>query len=239
MTVETAALAALLVAGHALGDFVFQTDWMIGRKSRPAGLLSHGAVVALCHVVALAPFFGRPAVLAVVAIAVAHVLVDAIKAAVAARSRSHELEGFVLDQLVHLGVIAGAWLWLAPRVRVTAPWFAPESLFALGVVVAAYAFNVNGMSAVVAGVLSRHRITPSHTGPSAGRLIGILERMFTLTLILLDRWDAVALLLAAKSLARFKELDERQQAEYYLVGTLISLLGATATALAVRALLRL
>lgn len=238
MSVETSALLALLVAGHALGDFVFQTDWMIGRKRRPAGLLSHGAVVALCHVIALAPFLGRPALLAVGAIAVAHVLIDAIKAAVTARLRSHELECFFLDQLAHLGVIAAACLWLAPRARIVDPWFTPELLRTLGVVVAAYAFNVNGMSAVVAGLLSRHRIAPSQTGPSAGRLIGILERMFTLTLILLDRWDAVGLLLAAKSLARFKELDERQQAEYYLVGTLVSLLGATATALAVGALLR-
>jgi hypothetical protein len=68
-------------------------------------------------------------------------------------------------------------------------------------------------------------------------VIGILERLFTLTLILMNQWAALGLLVAAKSLARFKDLEDRKLAEYYLVGTLTSLFGATVTALAARALL--
>jgi hypothetical protein len=61
--------------------------------------------------------------------------------------------------------------------------------------------------------------------------------MFTLTLLLMDQWAALGLLITAKSLARFKDLEERKLAEYYLVGTLVSLLGASVSALAARSLL--
>ncbi len=69
-----------------------------------------------------------------------------------------------------------------------------------------------------------------------GRLVGILERLLILTLVLGDQWGTVGLVLAAKSIARFKELDERQFSEYYLVGTLASVLTAVASGLAVRLL---
>lgn len=55
-------------------------------------------------------------------------------------------------------------------------------------------------------------------------------------LILLGQWGALMLLVAAKSIARFDELKERAFAEYYLVGTLASLLVAVGTGLALDAL---
>lgn len=64
----------------------------------------------------------------------------------------------------------------------------------------------------------------------AGRLIGILERTLMLPMILYGQWGAIGLLLAAKSIARFEELKVRKFAEYYLVGTLMSLLVALAVA---------
>jgi hypothetical protein len=238
VTSEAAALGALLVAGHALGDFVFQTGWMVRHKSRPSGLLAHGAVVATCHAAMLVPFAGLAAGLAVLGVAAAHVLVDAGKTALSARAPRLDLEWFLADQAVHVGVIAAAWAWLAPRAALFDPSIAdPGTLRATGVLVAAYAFNVNGASSLVVAVLERCRIAARDAGPSAGRVVGILERMLALTLLLQDKWEALGLLVAAKSLARFRDLDERARAEYYLVGTLLSLLGATVTVLIVRAVL--
>lgn len=72
--------------------------------------------------------------------------------------------------------------------------------------------------------------------PRMGRTIGILERLILLTLILLDQWGALGLILTAKSVARFKELEDRRFSEYYLIGTLSSSLVAIATGLLVRLL---
>ena len=59
-----------------------------------------------------------------------------------------------------------------------------------------------------------------------GRLIGILERALVLTLVLLGQYGALGFVVAAKALARFRGLDDRDFAEYFLIGTLASLLHA-------------
>lgn len=61
-----------------------------------------------------------------------------------------------------------------------------------------------------------------------GSLIGKLERILILTLGIIGLYSSIAIVLAAKSLARFKQLEDREFAERYLVGTLISLIVAVA-----------
>lgn len=73
--------------------------------------------------------------------------------------------------------------------------------------------------------------------PGSGRAIGILERLILLPLVVLGEWGGIGLILAAKSLARFRELDSRPFAEYYLIGTLTSLVVAMVTGLLLRAAL--
>jgi hypothetical protein len=61
--------------------------------------------------------------------------------------------------------------------------------------------------------------------PNAGKYIGIIERLFVLTFILIGRWEAIGLLITAKSVFRFNDLKEsnsRKLTEYILIGTLIS-----------------
>ncbi|HEX9705902.1 MAG TPA: hypothetical protein VGA20_11700 [Gemmatimonadales bacterium] len=70
-----------------------------------------------------------------------------------------------------------------------------------------------------------------------GRTVGVLERALALSLVLLGQYGALGLVVAAKSLARFKALDDRDFAEYFLIGTLASLLVALAGGVVVRALL--
>lgn len=66
---------------------------------------------------------------------------------------------------------------------------------------------------------------------NAGRVIGILERYFVLILLLAGSdYGAIAVILAAKGFARFKQLDRREFAEYVLIGTLASTLSAVLTA---------
>lgn len=239
MTSETAALAALLVAGHTLGDFVFQTTWMIDRKAQARGLLAHVGVVLLAQAVLLLPFRGGAPVLAAVGIATIHLLIDITKGTLSRRVPQHGQLWFVLDQGAHLAVLAVAWKLLAPgaALRADLPLTA-ERLYELGVLVTLVAVNVNGVSAWVGMELARWKLVPEDGSIlPAGRVIGVLERLFVIVLILLNHWEALGLLVAAKSLARFRDLDDPRRAEYYLVGTLISLLAATVTTLVAQALL--
>ncbi|MHA1213937.1 MAG: hypothetical protein ACTSR2_05390 [Candidatus Hodarchaeales archaeon] len=56
----------------------------------------------------------------------------------------------------------------------------------------------------------------------AGIFVGVLERMIILTLGLLNQYGAISFVFLAKSMARFKQLEKRDFAEYYLIGTLSS-----------------
>lgn len=63
----------------------------------------------------------------------------------------------------------------------------------------------------------------------AGKIIGILERILTVTFIYANAPTAIALVFAAKSIIRFEAAKDRPFAEYYLIGTMTSITLATLT----------
>lgn len=62
-----------------------------------------------------------------------------------------------------------------------------------------------------------------------GSLIGQLERIIIVLFLLNHQYGAIGLVLTAKSIARFKQMEDKDFAEKYLVGTLASLLIALVT----------
>lgn len=243
---DAGALMAALLLGHVLGDFVFQTDRMVRNKAKSHWLIRHAAELTFIHAVFLIPFLTWAAAPLVLGIGALHGLIDRFKGWMEKRSDRPVLH-FAADQALHLLVLLLAWnFWpdasgaswhLPPR-----SWMTPF-LTSAAVVASAYAFVPNGGAAIV-GALLRSRSRPASDGPGSvignefamGRLIGILERTLLLTLVLTDQWGALGLVLAAKSIARFRDLQERNFAEYYLVGTLASVLVAVITGLTVKLL---
>ncbi|WP_171051690.1 DUF3307 domain-containing protein [Alteribacter natronophilus] len=63
-----------------------------------------------------------------------------------------------------------------------------------------------------------YRDSPQKTG----RYIGMLERLLIIVLLVLQLPHGLAFLAALKSLTRFKQFDNKQFAEYYLIGTIAS-----------------
>jgi hypothetical protein len=62
---------------------------------------------------------------------------------------------------------------------------------------------------------------------NAGRVIGFLERWLMFLVVLhSENLSALAFIIAAKGLARMKQLENKQFAEYMLIGTLLSTLAA-------------
>lgn len=63
---------------------------------------------------------------------------------------------------------------------------------------------------------------------SRGKIIGYIERLLVLLLTFYNAYPAIGFIVAAKSIARFKQMDDRDWAEYFLLGTLTSMfLGIT------------
>jgi hypothetical protein len=71
-----------------------------------------------------------------------------------------------------------------------------------------------------------------HASPArVGATIGIIERLLIATFVLTGAEAAIGFVVAAKTLARFRQLDDRDFAEYYLLGTLASVSVALGSAL--------
>ncbi|NQU10634.1 hypothetical protein HQ590_07590 [bacterium] len=66
---------------------------------------------------------------------------------------------------------------------------------------------------------------------------GVLERLLVFFLVLGGQFTALGFVIAAKGIARFRELEQREFAEYFLIGTMLSLIIAGGIALLTKALL--
>lgn len=117
-----------------------------------------------------------------------------------------------------------------------------ELIILLGILyLFAYLIVIFGGSYFVGHFLNPYKnpeTDPGSTGLSgAGRKIGKVERAIILTLALLGEFGAISFVFVAKSMARFEQLKKRQFAEYYLLGTLLSILFALFVALILQGLI--
>lgn len=226
---------ALLLLGHVLADFAFQTDAMAKQKHHVGPLLSHGAIVLVVHVLTFIPLLGLQTAQIVVSVGVFHVLIDAVTARFRQQAATSP-SMFLGDQIAHLLVIVIGWslmdataLTVTPLVMALGgeaqlPW---AEITTGALYVSAFVFAHEGGNTVVRGVLpTEGPETEEEDDLEAGSLIGTLERWIIILLGLAGRWEAVALVIGAKSIARFEELKKRAFAEYFLVGTLASVLVA-------------
>jgi len=94
-------------------------------------------------------------------------------------------------------------------------------------------FVVRGGTFVVRGLLDKAQVLPQVGGSEAaavtdmkevnrGRLIGDLERLLLMVVVAAGSYEALGFLIAAKGLIRSRELEQREWAEYFLIGTLAS-----------------
>lgn len=225
---------ALLLLGHVLGDFVFQTDELAKKKHRLLPLLLHIGIVVVVHVVTFLPLLTAQTALIVGSIGVFHFLIDAVSARIRHR-QAPSVSLFLGDQTAHLLVIIVSWSLLDPSTWTVSPVVTalggmnglPWTELTIGAVyISAFVFAHEGGNTIVSGVLPDEGPESTEKDLEVGSLIGTLERWIILLLGLAGRWESVALVVAAKSIARFEELKKRAFAEYFLVGTLTSVLVA-------------
>jgi hypothetical protein len=241
-------LLALLLVGHIVADFLVQTSRIAREKpTRLRFLLAHGGWTGLTHLALVLPFWNGPVVLGVLAVSVFHVLLDGARARLGRRWH-RPLASFFLDQTLHAASLVLLWSWIVARgahltgmVPPDAQWLPALTRYA--VLAGGLVFNAAGGTMVVRKLLERYpQVVPDGGDPDGaeytmGRTIGCLERFLVFGLVLLGQWAAIGFVIAAKSIARFQELREQTFADYYLIGTLTSLLVAIASGVVVRAVL--
>ena len=80
-------------------------------------------------------------------------------------------------------------------------------------------------------------VPPVPPPSQVGATIGVLERLLIVVFVVISAEAAVGFVIAAKTIARFRLLDDRDFAEYYLLGTLGSVSVAIFTGLLAKAAL--
>jgi hypothetical protein len=227
---------ALLLLGHVLGDFTFQTERLAERKHRLGPLAKHVGIVTVVHGIALLPLLNARTAVLVAVVGLTHLCIDAVSARLRDPT-APSVARFLGDQASHLVVILVGWSVLEPAAWTTRPVIAAlggveglpwAALTTAAVYVAVFAFAHEGANTIVQGVLPEVDLESDDDSQDleAGYLIGTLERWMILVLGLAGRWESVALVVGVKSITRFEELKQRPFAEYFLIGTLSSVLVA-------------
>lgn len=211
-------LFVCLFLAHLVADFVLQNNRIcedkVERKWRSLNLYVHVIIVfALSWLVSFNVSFWWCAAI----IGVSHFFIDLWKS-----FRQEKVEWFVMDQVLHLAVLAIiAWLWCSHH-----EWSIAFGI-SLKVVMAIVVFLVCWKPAnIFIKLMLKHFSVKmpedKEVGFKAGALIGTVERWLILIFVCLQRYEALGLLIAAKSIIRFGE-KETVKTEYVLAGTLLSI----------------
>lgn len=214
-----------LILAHLFGDFVLQPNsWVADKENRK--LKSKYLYLHVLIHTALSFIFLWDVQLwwVAVLVGVSHFIIDACK--LSFQTVKNKKGWFFIDQALHVLVIAGISFYFNE--------FNFEFLKdqeTLKIIMAAL-FLTSPASIFIKILLSSWTPVPETAGniqteslSSAGKYIGILERLLVFTFILVDHWEGVGFMVAAKSVFRFSDLAQAKQrklTEYVLIGTLLS-----------------
>lgn len=217
-----------LLFAHLLTDFILQpSKWIRHKrefKARSYVLIIHSLLAGALSLLFLQTWEWW---YAAIFISITHYLIDVWKL----YQRKDNLKYFLLDQFFHLIVILLVWLHIINGFSQVLPMLktylnSPAALAITG----AYLVVIFPAGFLIGKATQRwqNEIEPDYRNnslASAGRYIGIFERILVLTFILTNNFAAIGLLIAAKSILRFSDKSEtgaRKQTEYVLIGTLMS-----------------
>lgn len=216
-----------MVIAHLLADFLFQTKASI--KHRTEKRWGSHWLYLHAFIYSLLIYSASSQVLAfwiVPVVFVSHVIIDGLKTGF-----DNNIKFFLIDQLCHLIIILVIWVALS---RENADFIASSFqsvwnsktvlLITLGYVIVLWP----------SGYFLRYLLKPFHENlkeqenrglEKAGLWIGLAERFLTYSFMLSGYMEAIGFLAAAKSVFRFGEIKDpknREEAEYILIGSLLS-----------------
>lgn len=233
----------LALTAHFIGDYYLQWQAIADKKSvHLPSLLLHGFLYALP--------FGLMAFLVDLpwwvwlVLAGSHLVVDTFKWLTDRLPFLTEDKLFLLDQFIHLAINFAVlaflpqvayrplfyalkpevWRWLLVLVLIGKP-----ANVSFKAIFYRYNVTVKSMDATQPSAGEPREIPTevAESKPGAGAWIGNLERVFVVIFAAASQYAAFGLLMTAKSVARYEKISKDPAfAEYYLIGTLYSVLFA-------------
>ena len=240
MHVFATSFLALYLA-HLLTDFVFESDRLVAGKRNSAALayVEHGGI----HLLSAALLLGLASPMLVrsldfyeviIGLTLVHLVFDWGKLSlVRLTTKAEGTLAFVAGQLVYVFPVCVAAAIIAKTplhelmAGLTRVQFHAEQTLLLLVVYIGVIFGGGHFVRLVTKPLLRGDLglagQTTEELQNAGMYIGWLERFLILTSLLLQSPATVGLILTAKSIARYPEFKSKRFAEYFLIGTLLSI----------------
>lgn len=222
-------LTILFLIAHVLADFYLPSPKTAGGKEKKLPTLGlncalYAAVMFACAGMA---FLLRPdlrLIFAALALSALHTVAVLIRSHLNKKGPFQSLQGqarlYVADQFFHILCI----VFIMDTVAHPLPLPGPTLRWVLLVLMIHKPANLTFKK-----LLSKYEAgdgkAATDTIEGAGAIIGSLERMLCAIFIGLGQYASIGLIYTAKSIARFKKIEENPKfAEYYLIGTLYSIL---------------
>lgn len=225
-----------LLVIHLIGDYYLQSEGLAQRKKEGLHMvLLHGLLYGLVGLVFTIPLLSLQVLALVMAMAVLHLCVDLVKYyiqgfLVKKRKNTHDALVYSLDQGLHLFTIlglAGAYCYQGYGFQSFIPGaYSLESILTFVAMMLLVSKPVNVTFRIffahVKPEKSQTRVGETY---KVGQWIGSMERIMVALLLSVNQYAAIGLVFTAKSISRYNKISEDQAfAEYYLLGTLFSML---------------
>ncbi len=244
----------LLILAHIIADFPFQTnELIINKQVHLSALLKHLLIVFFTSFVLSLYYFSVDLFLFILGITLFHGIIDYCKIYLTQKleqqgeqgEKNYKLELFLVDQILHIFIILlfvplislEENLYFASmydRYKDIFVWlqvFNENRIGFIAIVVSVTIFNFKGSTIITRATLEKYK-SDIGTGDK-GTAIGNLERLLILLFIVLGNYSLIGFVFTAKSLIRFKEIEEGETeegfVEYYLIGSITSIFLAVLT----------
>ena len=241
-------IVAILISVHLLADFLFQTSAYSEKKRKKLKpLLLHCFIYFIVFEIVLLPILQfKKAFLLGMIISVLHFFINFTKNKLEKSFPQRRLQIWIfsINQLIHFVILIGIYYIFNLANSVSNLYLKLEGYENFKTII--LYISVFSIIFEPASVFIRKLFTSisPKTSPKenleelkAGNIIGKLERIIIAILLLNNQFGVIGFVLTAKSIARFKQMEDKNFAEKYLIGTLTSFLIVLVTVLILKGLL--
>ncbi len=213
-----------ILLAHLIGDFVLQTNHSVKqireKKFKSKYLYLHFITHFL--LIFIITGFKTQYILPALLLSIAHIIIDII-IKFFIENQKNKTACFFIDQILHLISIT---IFIKYFYSFEIDWdkILNTQNYLLLLIIIVQTFVSSIIIKVVMQNLS-DKISKIPGNDNAGKYIGMLERLFIFGFIIINFWEGIGFLLAAKSIFRFGDLKENKDVkltEYILIGTLLS-----------------
>jgi len=218
---------------HLLGDFYLQSEKLANDKiTKIAKLSVHILIYSITAFILFCLAFSMKVIIFLLLFIFLHLLVDFVKFSLDNTilkpiKSNHGVAGwvFITDQLLHIIIIFLLCSFYQSRFPITS-FLDYNRILRIVLVFLLILKPVNiAFRKVFSHIKPKMDKDAAESEFNTGQLIGNMERILIVIFLLLGQFTAIGLVFTAKSITRYNKIaEDKEFAEYYLLGTLFSII---------------